>query len=332
MQAECSIVTEKDAAVFAKMAAHAGREMGLNPYAASEVRLAAQELAGNVVKHAGVGFGRISTEHGDATLRVNFQDYGPGIADIDESMQDGTTSMSTSLGVGLGAARRMVDRFWIYNRHSGGLSVGFEKHLPFSRYFEKPGIASWAGPQGQGNSGFFVKHFNDCSLVVVMGGAGLDESAGRSIDMLKKYLKNHYWIGMEALMEGCRKHLYEQGLAHMSMGMLMLEKGHYQYSGWKGTCLHILCPNLEMPLAGYHSGDEEAPKGADTYRLAPAQVKLCQGRLTYPCVLALGTWAGQVQSGWQGLVNYPAGNIARYLLANSINGINSAAVVVMKSL
>ncbi len=57
-----------------------------------------------------------------AGIRAVFADSGPGIADLDEAMQDGF-STAGSLGLGLPGSRRLVDEFAIESRPGEGTRV-----------------------------------------------------------------------------------------------------------------------------------------------------------------------------------------------------------------
>ena len=51
-----------------------------------------------------------------------FEDKGPGIADVEQALQDGFTS-GTGLGLGLGGARRLSNDFDIESRVGEGTRV-----------------------------------------------------------------------------------------------------------------------------------------------------------------------------------------------------------------
>jgi len=59
-------------------------------------------------------------------IRVIARDQGPGIADIEQALQDGYTSGS-GLGLGLPGARRLVDEFDIESAPSEGTTVTLVK-------------------------------------------------------------------------------------------------------------------------------------------------------------------------------------------------------------
>jgi serine/threonine-protein kinase RsbT len=89
---------------------------------------AASELARNALEH-GKGGEAMLEEHehepgrgAQRGIRVTFVDNGPGIADIQQALQDGYTTGS-GMGHGLGGARRLVDEFHIESSPDRGTKV-----------------------------------------------------------------------------------------------------------------------------------------------------------------------------------------------------------------
>lgn len=87
---------------------------------AGRAALVATELATNLVRH---------TEGGEVVLRANGEaldivawDRGPGIRDIERSLVDGFSTVGGS-GTGLGAVRRLSDRFDVNSTTPGGTVV-----------------------------------------------------------------------------------------------------------------------------------------------------------------------------------------------------------------
>lgn len=91
-------------------------QAGLNLTAATKLVTAGSELARNIVRYATFGQGSAAVEltgpEGRVGVRAVFTDNGPGIADLDQAMQDGYSS-GGSLGLGLPGSRRLVDEFSI---------------------------------------------------------------------------------------------------------------------------------------------------------------------------------------------------------------------------
>src|SRR4029078_862483 len=82
-------------------------ELGFSLIDQTKVVTAASEIARNTVTYVGGGTARLEAlqDGGRRGLRVVFEDKGPGIADIEQALQDGFTS-GHGLGLGLGGPRR----------------------------------------------------------------------------------------------------------------------------------------------------------------------------------------------------------------------------------
>lgn len=99
-------------------------EIGLTTLEATKFVTAASELARNTLVHGGGGTMTITEvrRDGRAGLQLEFDDEGPGIADVSEALRDGFTTAG-SLGLGLGGARRLVGEFDISSRPGAGTHV-----------------------------------------------------------------------------------------------------------------------------------------------------------------------------------------------------------------
>ena len=87
---------------------------------AERVALAVSELATNLVRYAQEGTIVLSSVAGSAGtgIQVESWDVGPGIADLEQALEDGF-STGGGLGSGLPAVRRLMDEFTIATGPSG---------------------------------------------------------------------------------------------------------------------------------------------------------------------------------------------------------------------
>jgi serine/threonine-protein kinase RsbT len=102
------------------------QQAGLGLTATTKLVTAGSELARNILRYATGGQGVVSIDQVTAGrrngVRAVFADSGPGIADLDEVMQDGY-STGNSLGIGLPGSRRLVDEFSIESTPGQGTTV-----------------------------------------------------------------------------------------------------------------------------------------------------------------------------------------------------------------
>jgi serine/threonine-protein kinase RsbT len=113
---EVRLATEKDVALARRAAFNAMDRAGARTALRTRFVTAVSEIARNTVVHGGGGQMRVFI--GGTTVYVLCSDNGPGIADVSRALEDGFTT-GTSLGRGLGGARRLVARFDIESSERG---------------------------------------------------------------------------------------------------------------------------------------------------------------------------------------------------------------------
>jgi serine/threonine-protein kinase RsbT len=118
------IATESDVGIARIRTHRLALDEGLGEVEAAAIATAVSELARNVLVHAGSGelvLG-IAHEAGRRGIVAIVEDRGPGISDLERAMQDGY-STTTSLGLGLPSARRLVDQLGIVSVPGTGTTV-----------------------------------------------------------------------------------------------------------------------------------------------------------------------------------------------------------------
>ena len=105
-----SISTDADIVLARTRAKDMAGALGFSRTDQTLIAAAVSEIARNIVVYAGVGDVLLRTAHGDGRLGllVVARDEGPGIADLDQALTDGYSTVG-SLGVGLPGARRLMD-------------------------------------------------------------------------------------------------------------------------------------------------------------------------------------------------------------------------------
>ena len=98
--------------------------IGLSTLEVTKFVTAASELARNVLVHGGGGTMTLRelNRDGKPGLQLDFEDQGPGIADVSLALRDGYTT-ANSLGLGLGGAQRLVHEFQIISHAGAGTHV-----------------------------------------------------------------------------------------------------------------------------------------------------------------------------------------------------------------
>lgn len=99
-------------------------ELGFSLVDQTKIVTAASEIARNTLQYGGGGTMTITcvADGSKKGLRLSFQDYGPGIPDIEQAMKDGFTT-GGGLGKGLGGTKRLVNEFHIASTPGEGTRV-----------------------------------------------------------------------------------------------------------------------------------------------------------------------------------------------------------------
>ncbi len=94
----------------------------------TKIVTAASELARNTLDHGGGGTARLEALNDGARrgVRIVFEDYGPGIKDVEQAMKEGYTTAG-GLGFGLSGARRLSNEFEIASRAGEGARVSITR-------------------------------------------------------------------------------------------------------------------------------------------------------------------------------------------------------------
>jgi anti-sigma regulatory factor (Ser/Thr protein kinase) len=97
-------------------------DCGMDEVAAGRLAIVVTELATNLLRHASNGRLWISARRARGEVEVIAVDDGPGIPDIERSLDDGFSTGGTP-GTGLGAVRRLSQHFDLHSSVPGGTIV-----------------------------------------------------------------------------------------------------------------------------------------------------------------------------------------------------------------
>jgi serine/threonine-protein kinase RsbT len=119
-----AIVREQDVVPFRNRVKEYANKIGMSLVNQTKLITGASELVRNMLKYAGGGtvFIEVLSRGRDTGIRLIFEDKGPGIADIQQALQDGFTT-GKSLGLGLPGTRRLMNEFEIVSEPGKGTRV-----------------------------------------------------------------------------------------------------------------------------------------------------------------------------------------------------------------
>jgi len=125
---EVRIDSESDIVTARKIIREAAMAMGFGVTDVTRIVTAASELTRNVFRYAGSGIMHWRTVNAGEVvgLELTFEDYGPGIPDIQRAMEAGYTTKG-GLGLGLPGAKRLMDEMEIESEVGKGTRVTVKK-------------------------------------------------------------------------------------------------------------------------------------------------------------------------------------------------------------
>lgn len=130
------MASDTDPLVVSSLAKDFAVRLGFPHLAVAQVALAAGELASNCWRHGGGG--RVELRAIEQGLELRAIDFGPGIPDLAQAVQDGVSRgrrhtpldpIRDSLGSGLGSVRRLMDEVEVDTAPTTGTTVIARKRL-----------------------------------------------------------------------------------------------------------------------------------------------------------------------------------------------------------
>lgn len=250
---------EKDVALARDEAKAVAAAMGFDKLAQSEVALGVSEICQNALRHAGSGMATISTHNGDKILQIMVEDNGIGIPNISAAMQEGFSTIPTSLGIGLDVAKRTMDKFHIASKTNEGTTIILEKHLPLREGFLEFGSVSVPEEGNEYNGDeILIRAFDgDKVLLSVIDGLGQGYEAHKMALGVKEILNNNFDLPLIDLIKRCDQYIKtvspEGGIA---MSLALMEQNKLSYLGIDDTHAYLqngilnLLPNFEGRVGG----------------------------------------------------------------------------------
>jgi serine/threonine-protein kinase RsbT len=118
------LASEQDILIARQAVRRLAIELGFSLVDQTKIVTATSELARNTIEHGRGGRVRLrSLVNGlRKGLRLDFEDTGPGIANLELALRDGYTT-GTGLGLGLSGSRRLMNEFELHSEVGKGTRV-----------------------------------------------------------------------------------------------------------------------------------------------------------------------------------------------------------------
>lgn len=194
------------------LAGRIAAERGFISLDRDEIDIVVSELGTNLIKHAGGGFIAVApfAENGQRGIRIESLDSGPGISDICKALKDGYSS-SNSLGVGLGAVNRLMDKLEVVSPVEGDRGTKItcirwmrnNAQLDVSYCPLEIGVATRNHPFSEVNGDAYIIKQGETSVTLsVIDGLGHGEQARRAAWTAREYIERHYDQPLDSIFSG----------------------------------------------------------------------------------------------------------------------------------
>ena len=203
-----------DVTLAERKAKAAAGEAGFADTAVEEIAIVVRELTSNIVKHADKGTITVTpcANDGQSGIKIRAEDIGPGIADVEQAVEDGY-STAGSLGCGLGAVHRLMDNVVIESNEkeaTGARIIATRWHSdPSPRVVQNAltaGAATRTKPgQDYNGDAFLIKREDEHMLVGVIDGLGHGHAAHRAAQQARQYVTTHATQSLAQLFRGVER-------------------------------------------------------------------------------------------------------------------------------
>jgi anti-sigma regulatory factor (Ser/Thr protein kinase) len=221
--------------------------------------IVASEMATNILKHAKQGKILLQEvgRNGSRGFQVLGVDKGPGIQDVVAALVDGQSSAGT-LGIGLGAMRRLADTFDLYSVPGAGTAVLCEFWRGGKETALKPRVhvgtisTPYPGEDSNGD-GWIVKNSGDCVIFMVVDGLGHGILASDAAREAERIILESSSDSPAALLQDCHDGLIKTRGAAMGIATLDQNNGLLRFAGVGNIGGSIASPDSSHGLA-FHNG------------------------------------------------------------------------------
>ena len=186
--------------------------VGFSPAECEEIALVVTELASNLIRHASGGAIKLSLieDSGRVGIRVESEDSGPGIADIERALTDGF-STAGSLGFGLGTVNRLMDDLDVCSRSPSGVRLVTQRWLrPQRTDARQQGLLFGVATRScrylpENGDAFIVMQWEQSALAGVIDGLGHGPFAQRASHTARQYIEQHFDQPLDSLFRGVQR-------------------------------------------------------------------------------------------------------------------------------
>lgn len=228
-------------------------QIGLDETRTGHVAIVATELATNLVKHArqGVIVLRTVRRGGLGGVEIIAMDHGPGMRDVRAFFGDGISTTGT-LGIGLGAVRRLSSRYDVHSVPGRGtvVTASFWQGSPGTAE-ETAGLTRTLAGESECGDAYAVRQTLDDLLLLSVDGLGHGPLAARAATAATRIFRESPEVSPGALMSELHRGLSSTRGAAAAIGRLDVHRCRLTYAGVGNIAGRIVNAERDRALATY---------------------------------------------------------------------------------
>lgn len=326
------VAGEADAAKATAKTRDFAAELGFPEVQCDEIALAAQELASNLVKHAGRGEMRLEPlKAADRSgIQITSEDCGPGLPDAERALRDGY-STSGSLGEGLGAVNRLMDALEFFSLSEGGLRIVCRRWIrppagsrARSRLEFGAASRSYRNLHENGDA-IALRQWEGHALAGVIDGLGHGQFAQRAALSARDYVLRHFDQPLDMLFRGVGRACRATRGVVMALARFDFERDDVEIASVGNVGVHLMGSPRDSKIV--------VRRGVVGMTGSPSPVLTCH---PWTAASLLIMHSDGIETHWQrseleSLAGAATGQIARQLLETYGRCDDDATVVVAKN-
>ncbi|RUM45722.1 MAG: hypothetical protein DSY46_02175 [Hydrogenimonas sp.] len=228
------IQDEVDLYIIVENVKACAEKFGFTPYDSTLISLAVSEISTNALRYAHGGRVSIQPTLNSKGLEVTIKDHGKGIKDLSLVMQDGYSTTIDSLGIGFGAAARLVDEMIFDHNSDDGTTIRLIKYLPVPDNYLDIGVVSFPDTRELLNGdGYLIKKYEgDKVLIAILDGAGHGAKAQEATQQTKNIIAENYKLPLDQILHKCDTFLRKIHSGRgVELGLLRITSTYAEFSG-----------------------------------------------------------------------------------------------------
>ena len=209
-------------------------QMGFDESEQFLIATAVSELATNIIRYANRGkiTLRMIQQNNRTGIEVTAEDYGPGIINIDEAMQEHFSS-GNGLGLGLPSVRRIMDEFAIESKPGQGTRIVVRKWrgdrmAEVDYHLVKRGLTGWEDECGDTG---MIREIGDRSFLALIDALGHGKEAHKTALLAEHYVSGNCGRDLVDVMQGLHMHLKGTRGVVAAFCLLNRSTGNLRYVG-----------------------------------------------------------------------------------------------------